>query len=320
MPRQGGGKSKARSIDAEVVDRITRKALAKAEKRRPVLVDHAEGDSEWEWRRFLSEFSLSQASGTGRFQNYSLWALGELQGLMTLEVSGSSHRTRRRKLPQVYVEYLSVAPDNRPSVRSPRKILGCGSALLGAAFRVSRRRGWEGRVGLHSLPGALGFYKGHGFVDRGPDPGEQGLNYMEFGGKLQERKVMGYDKMLSEWVRRGIELEKQGLGPGVIGSSARMERLKARNRKTRFYQDLVIRAGKNELKIAIVDPPEVAGNRVALGIVLDLPLHAEGRKVSGNKASSAFVAFVRDAVAESLKRHHGRARRRSNGIRRVKPA
>ena len=180
----GRGRFKPRPVDAEVVDRITRKALAQAERWRPVLAAHAEGDSEWDWESFLKDFLLSQVVGTGRYQSYSLWALGELQGLMILEISGIAHPTRRRKLPQVYVEYLTVAPDNRPNVRNPRKILGCGSALLGAAFRVSRRRGWEGRVGLHSLPGALGFYKGHGFADLGPDPREQGLNYMEIGGKL----------------------------------------------------------------------------------------------------------------------------------------
>ncbi len=178
------GRFKPRPIDANVVQRITRKALVQAEQWRPVLIAHDEGDSEWNWRTFLGECDLSQASGTSRYQNYSLWALGELQGLMILEVSGSAHPTRQRKLPQVYVEYLGVAPHNRPNVRNPRKIQGCGSALLGAAFWVSRQRGWAGRVGLHSLPGALGFYKGHGFVDLGPDPREQGLNYMEIGGKL----------------------------------------------------------------------------------------------------------------------------------------
>jgi len=108
--------------------------------------------------------------------------------------------------------------------------------------------------------------------------------------------------------------------PHTVGSMARMERLRARNQKTRFYRDLVVRAGRNKLKIALVDRPEVAGNRVTVGIVLDLPLQAEGGKVSGRKASAAFAAFVRDAVAESLKRHQGRARRRAPGTRRVKPA
>ncbi len=131
---------------------------------------------------------------------------------------------------------------------------------------------------------------------------------------------MSYDKTLSEWVRRGIELERLGLDPGVIGSMARLERMKAQNRKTRFYRDLVVRAGKNKLKISIVDQPEVTGDRVTLGIILDLPLEAKGRKGSGKKASSAFIAFVRDAVAESLERHHGRERRPANGTRRVKPA
>ena len=131
---------------------------------------------------------------------------------------------------------------------------------------------------------------------------------------------MGYDKILTEWVRRGIELERQGFDPGVIGSAARMQRLRARIRKSRFYRGLVVRAGKNKLKIAIVEEPEVARDHVSLAIFLDLPLQARGGKVSDKKLSSAFIAFVRDAIAESLKRHRGRARRPNNGSRRVKPA
>lgn len=131
---------------------------------------------------------------------------------------------------------------------------------------------------------------------------------------------MGYDKILSEWVRRGIELEKQGLGPGIIGTTARMERLRARNRKGRYYRDLVVRVGKNDLKIALIERPEVAGDRVTLGIAFDFPLQAKGRQVSGKKASSAFVAFVQDAVADALRRNEGRARRRVSRTRRVKPA
>lgn len=180
----GQGRFEPRSVEAELVDRITRKALAQAESWKPALVAHSEGDSEWDWRRFLGEFALSEASGTGIYQSNSLWTMGELQGLMILEVSGKEHLSRRHGAPQVYVEYLTVAPENRPNIGKPRKILGCGSALLGVAFRVSRRRGWRGRVGLHSLPGALKFYRGHGFIDLGPDPAEQGLTYMELGGKL----------------------------------------------------------------------------------------------------------------------------------------
>jgi hypothetical protein len=126
---------------------------------------------------------------------------------------------------------------------------------------------------------------------------------------------MGNEKTLSEWIRRGIELEQQGLDPGVIGSMARLERQKERNRKTRFYRDLVVRAGKNKLKISIIDQPEVTGDRVTLGIILNLPLEAKGKRVSGKKASSAFVAFVRDAVSESLKKQRGRGRRPANGNR-----
>lgn len=103
---------------------------------------------------------------------------------MLLEVSGRRRLSSEASPPQVHVEYLAVGPQNRPGIQQPRKVMGCGAAMVRFAILLSGRAGWHGRVGLHSLPGALGFYKKQGFRDLGADPAEEGFHYMEFGGML----------------------------------------------------------------------------------------------------------------------------------------
>jgi hypothetical protein len=181
----GKGGFEARTIKALIQSKISEAALAQARRWKRRLAAHGEEDAGWNWARFLKEFAMAQGEDLGRYTPYSLWALGELQGLMILEDSGKWHRARESNQPQVYVEYLTVAPDNRPDIQEPRKLIGCGSALLGAALQRSLRRGWDGRVGLHSLPGAIRFYKGQGFRDFGSDPNEEGCHYMEFSGILK---------------------------------------------------------------------------------------------------------------------------------------
>jgi hypothetical protein len=102
---------------------------------------------------------------------------------MIVEGSGRRRLPKMASLPLLYVEYLSVAPQNRPTIQEPRRVAGCGSAMLKHAVKMSVRNGWNGRVGLHSLPGAVAFYKKQGFRDMGLDA-EEGYHYMEFEGML----------------------------------------------------------------------------------------------------------------------------------------
>jgi len=180
----GAGGFISRTIAGTIEARIRRKALAQAGRWRHALLAHGEEDAKWDWAEFLRERSRAEKEGVSRHARYSLWALGRLQALMILDISGMVYRTRGSRLPQVYVEYLAVAPGNRPGVRSPRVLRGCGASLLRVAVRVSIRRGWKGRVALHTLPGAKAFYEGQGFRDLGSDPGEGGYHYMEIVGKL----------------------------------------------------------------------------------------------------------------------------------------
>jgi GNAT superfamily N-acetyltransferase len=177
----GAGGFVPRIVTGRIDSTISRRALVQVGRWRRRLRANAEDDADWEWAEFVKECSRSKESG---YAHYALWALRRLQALTILDVSGGRHRTRATNLPQVYVEYLSVAPDNRSTVCSPRRVVGCGSALLRIAARESFLRGWKGRVALHSLPGAIAFYRKQGFVDWGRDPREEGCHYMELPGML----------------------------------------------------------------------------------------------------------------------------------------
>ena len=101
-----------------------------------------------------------------------------MKSLMILETEAHlGHRTGKSI---VYVEYLAVAPWNREPIQSPRRFSGCGRSLIKFAVQRSGALGYDGRVGLHSLPGSRSFYAGVGFVDLGADEAEGGLHYFEY--------------------------------------------------------------------------------------------------------------------------------------------
>ncbi len=181
---EGRGGFTIRPINGWMIAGISRRALAAARRWRRRLEDHGQEDASWDWQTFTSTCPAGLGAKRLKYEHYSLWVAGELEALMILEISGRRRLTAKAALPQVYVEYLSVAPQNRPGLQHPRKVIGCGAAMVGFSVMASVRGGWHGRVGLHSLPGALTFYKKQGFRDLGPDALEEGFHYMEFGGML----------------------------------------------------------------------------------------------------------------------------------------
>ena len=79
----------------------------------------------------------------------------------------------------LYIEYLETAPWNLPEYAG-RNVLyrGIGSALLAAAVPLSVTADCNGRLALHSLQAARGFYEKAGFENLGLDP-EENLEYFE---------------------------------------------------------------------------------------------------------------------------------------------
>ena len=130
----------------------------------------------WNWRDKLAEIERRLAN-----LSFAIVAEGMTQAMMTIDL------TKRAKLPGqvgqhlVYVDFLEAAPWNRNDlVEEPSKFIGCGSILINAAIQQSINEGYKGRVGLHSLPQANGFYANIcGMVDMTPDAKYQNLRYFE---------------------------------------------------------------------------------------------------------------------------------------------
>lgn len=132
-------------------------------------------DSHWDWRRKASAWRSLLG-----YQSFALVCQSELQGLMLTNDMTSARLPSQFGKPIVYVEFLATAPWNRPELRSPPKYRGCGRIFILAAIETSIDAGYKGRIGLHSLPAAEGFYEGKcGFTRLGPDSSHQNLTYYE---------------------------------------------------------------------------------------------------------------------------------------------
>ncbi len=119
---------------------------------------------------------------------------GEMQGMMMVNLGGHFARLDPdRGKPILYIEYLESAPWNViPFVSKPR-FGGIGTRFFDAAVRTSEEEGFEGRVGLHSLPQTEEFYGAVcGMTPNDPDPNHQGLRYFELT-QEQARKFLRGD-------------------------------------------------------------------------------------------------------------------------------
>ena len=129
----------------------------------------------WNWARKTAE-----VQGLLAFRGFSVVAQGETQGLARVDLTKSSRELSQTGKPLVYLDYLEVAPWNRPELGGTPRLRGVGTALITAAVALSDEEGFKGRLGLHSLPQADDFYsKRCGMTDLGPDLAYQNLRYFE---------------------------------------------------------------------------------------------------------------------------------------------
>lgn len=143
------------------------------------LRQFSQEDKYWDWA-----FKKRAASNYGNYECYAIEADERTQGLMMIETKWHRSRMKSRQ-PLVYVEAISVAPWNRVQIRRPPQFRRVGSVLLEFARTRSAALGYEGRIGLESLPGAEGFYEGRNMMRFEPeiDPfvdDELPLTYFEY--------------------------------------------------------------------------------------------------------------------------------------------
>ena len=133
-------------------------------------------DAHWDWAKKM----LREHRAPLGFRSCAVEVAGETEGLMQVELA--THRSRANKnLNLAYVDYISIAPWNRPWPEQPPRFRGIGSILLREAIRTSTDEGFRGRIGLHALPGAVTWYRDKLKMKAfGADPDYQGLHYFEF--------------------------------------------------------------------------------------------------------------------------------------------
>ena len=105
--------------------------------------------------------------------------LGEVQGIMA--VLQAPQRSRLSGQPLIYVDYLESAPWNLRILSAPPRFMGIGTVLVAEAVHLSIDTGFEGRIGLHSLPQAEVFYRSRcQMTELGQDVQHFDLTYFEF--------------------------------------------------------------------------------------------------------------------------------------------
>ena len=132
-------------------------------------------DQGWDWRQKIDIYGgrLSKVS-------FAIECNGKTQGLMLADLGSRTSKIRGEEgLPLVYIDFIAVAPWNRPVLAEEPRYKGVGSVLLVTAISLSIDEEMEGRIGLHSLPQSEGFYAEYcGMTSHGPE-GDEGLHYFE---------------------------------------------------------------------------------------------------------------------------------------------
>ena len=133
--------------------------------------------SHWNWRLKLEQERLANSF-------YKCFAIvhDEPQGLMMLKYGSElvCRDAEQQGEPLVYLAYVESAPWNVKEYNDTICYSGIGTEFYKMAIRFSRLLGFAGRIGLHSLPGAEGFYANIcQMVALGHDPEYDNLVYFE---------------------------------------------------------------------------------------------------------------------------------------------
>ena len=143
-------------------------------------IETAQEHGHWNWGRKAPPLS------DPAFRGIALKFEGRTQGLMLVRLEGIMSRLDAAPRPLVYIEFIEVAPWNLRGLFQAPEFSRVGTALFREAVRLSESLGFEGRVGLHSLPQSEEFYSGACAMTRlGVDRDHEGLAYFEraFGSK-----------------------------------------------------------------------------------------------------------------------------------------
>ena len=163
-------------VFAVLLPEITTAQMIAAEARWAPLRSPTAEHSHWDWSVKTGALARPGVRCMGIMHD------GEMQGMAMLVETGKAARLGADQgRPLVYIDFLEAAPWNLGPVSPPvRGFRAVGVRLVAAAVARSRALGYAGRVGLHSLEQAEGFYQyGCGMQTTGPDVRYHTLSYWE---------------------------------------------------------------------------------------------------------------------------------------------
>lgn len=156
-------------VDAELIDGVTADEVNAAEAAwRPVLDEELKRmanesvpanrrpeHAHWDWRH-----KCEVTEGLLVYQMLGIEHDSKMQGLMLVQTAGVFCRLPNQKdKGLVYVMFIATAPWNSPVVVANPRFGQVGTVLIAAATQISLDLGFNGRVGLHSLPQSEDWYE-----------------------------------------------------------------------------------------------------------------------------------------------------------------
>ena len=152
-------------VDAELIDEVTMDHFIETQRDwRPMVVaatksmilrgvDPKLQPRHWHWNWENKEIQLKQFG----VSFYGIEYAGQLQGLMKVDLAKHAARIPTQTGEGLaYIDYLEVAPWNIREIASElgqeQRFGVVGVNLYAAAVLLSKEAGFDGRVGLHSLP------------------------------------------------------------------------------------------------------------------------------------------------------------------------
>lgn len=131
-------------------------------------------DSHWNWVGIVARAAKSMGQET-----FAVECNGATQGLMLVDLTQFARLDEQKGRELVYVDRLATAPWNRPKFTAKPRYKGVGRVLVATAISVSIEAGFEGRLGLHSLPQSESWYREQArFADLGLDAPKE-MRYFE---------------------------------------------------------------------------------------------------------------------------------------------
>lgn len=110
----------------------------------------------WNWEGKL----LHEHKTNSTFRVYVVEYEQSVQGIILLNVGYKHvcHLPEQKGERLVYVQYIEAAPWNIPFLAKRKQFKYAGTRLLQTAVQFSIEMGYNGRIGLHSLPSAESYY------------------------------------------------------------------------------------------------------------------------------------------------------------------